>query len=132
VIASRPYRLGSPVELDAQRVLALLERGAHRVALGTYRGPVLPASVAPGIVEIRSEISSRLRQALLSDASPDLLLEYARSDEAAWDEEVWRACLELLPPRSPKRAAVVARLAKIEADLADAGPRDAGRNLPQP
>ncbi|MEB0260015.1 hypothetical protein, partial [Undibacterium sp. 5I1] len=34
-IASRPYRLGSPVELDAQRVLALLERGAHRVALGT-------------------------------------------------------------------------------------------------
>jgi hypothetical protein len=131
-IASRPYRLGSPVELDAQRVLALLERGAHRVALGTYRGPLLPASVAPGIVEIRSEISSRLRQALLSDASPDLLLEYARSDEAAWDEEVWRACLELLPPRSPKRAAVVARLAKIEADLADAGPPGAGRNLPQP
>ncbi|MCI4657543.1 GAF domain-containing protein [Cryobacterium zhongshanensis] len=131
-IASRPYRLGSPVELDAQRVLALLERGAHRVALGTYRGPLLPASVAPGIVEIRSEISSRLRQALLSDASPDLLLEYARSDEAAWDEEVWRACLELLPPRSPKRASVVARLGKIESDLADSGAPGAGRNLPQP
>ncbi|MEC5149567.1 GAF domain-containing protein [Cryobacterium sp. GrIS_2_6] len=131
-IASRPYRLGSPVELDAQRVLALLERGAHRVALGTYRGPLLPASVAPGIVEIRSEITSRLRQALLSDASPDLLLGYARSDEAAWDEEVWRACLELLPSRSPKRASVVARLAKIEADLAETGAPGGGRNLPQP
>jgi hypothetical protein len=132
VIASRPYRLGSPVELDAQRVLALLERGAHRVALSTYRGPLLTASVAPGIVEIRAEIRSRLRQALLSDASPELLLEYARSDEAAWDGEVWRACLELLPPRSPKRASVVARLAKIEADLAGNGIAFDGRNLPQP
>ena len=117
IIASRPYRLETPVELDAQRVLAFLERGAHRVALGAYRGPVLPSSTAPGIVEIRTEVSARLRQAMLSDASADLLLEYARTDEATYDSEVWRACLELLPARSPKRASVVARLGRIEDEL---------------
>jgi len=116
-IGSRPYRLDSPIELDAQQVLAFLERGAHRVALGAYRGPVLPTSTAPGVVAIRAEVSSRLREAMLTDASADLLLEYARTEEATYDTEVWRACLELLPARSPKRATVVARLKRIEAEL---------------
>lgn len=125
-IGSRPYRLDAPIELDAQRVLAFLERGAHRVALGAYRGPVLPSSTAPGIVAIRAEVSARLREAMLSDASAELLLEYARTDEATYDTEVWRACLELLPARSPKRATVVARLKRIDAELG------APRNLSQP
>ncbi|MFC5931475.1 GAF domain-containing protein [Cryobacterium melibiosiphilum] len=137
VISSRPYRLESPLELDAQRVLAFLERGAHRVALGAYRGAVLPNSLAPGIVELRAEVSARLRESMLSDASPDLLLDYARSEEATYDTEVWRACLELLPPRSPKRATVVARLTRIESELsrmdADLELRETGthRNLSQ-
>ncbi|TFD73197.1 GAF domain-containing protein [Cryobacterium fucosi] len=130
-IASRPYRLESAVDLDAFRVLALLERGAHRVALGAYRGPVLPSSTAPGIVEIRAEVSARLREAMLSDASAELLLEYARTDEATYDSEVWRACLELLPARSPKRASVVARLKRIEAELVPAGMAEDARNPPQ-
>ena len=116
-ITSRPYRLESRLELDAQQVLAFLERGAHRVALGAYRGAVLPGSSAPGIIEIRAEVSGRLREAMLADASVDLLLTYARTEEATWDTEVWRACLELLPARSPKRATVVAHLARIEDEI---------------
>ncbi len=117
VIGSRPYRLQSPLELDAQRVLAFLQRGAHRVALAAYRGAVLPNSLSPGIIDIRTEVSARLREAMLTDASVDLLLEYARSEEATYDSEVWRACLELLPTRSPKRATVVARLQRIDDEL---------------
>ncbi len=114
---SRPYRLPVPLELDAHRVLAFLDRGAHRVALGAYPGVLLPTSSAPGIIEIRGELSERLRDALLTDASIETLLSYARTDEAAYDAEVWRACLRMLPPKSPKRAAVVARLERIEAEL---------------
>ena len=117
VPVSRPYRLERRLELDAHRVLAFLDRGAHRVALGAYRGSILPTSTAPGIVDLRAEVSSRLRDALLTDASVETLLEYARTDEAAYDAEVWRACLRLLPPKSPKRASVVARLERIETDL---------------
>ncbi|MDJ0325080.1 GAF domain-containing protein [Cryobacterium sp. PH31-AA6] len=130
-IASRPYRFESAVDLDALRVLALLERGAHRVALAAYRGPVLPSSTAPGIDAIRAEVSARLREAMLSDASAELLLEYARTDEASYDSEVWRACLELLPARSPKRASVVAGLKRIAAELEAPAAVESARNPPQ-
>ena len=116
-VGSRPYRLETSVDTDAGRVLRLLARGAHRMALAAYRGTVLPGSAAPGVTEIRAEVSQRLRQTLLSDASVEVLLDYARTEEAAWDSEVWRACLQLLPARSPQRAAVVASLARIEAEL---------------
>ena len=115
---SRPYRLPARLELDAHRVLAFLDRGAHRVALGAYSGALLPTSSAPGIADIRRELSQRLRDALLTDASAETLLAYARTDEAAYDADLWRACLRMLPPKSPKRAAVVARLERIEAELA--------------
>lgn len=125
IIDSRPYRVQTPLELDAQRVLAFLERGAHRVALAAYRGAVLPHSLSPGIIAIRTEVSTRLREAMLTDASVDLLLEYARSEEATYDFEVWRACLELLPPRSPKRATVIARLQRIDDEIGAGKPLSA-------
>jgi len=114
--ASRPYRLPEPLELDVHRVLSFLERGAHKVALGSYPGPLLPRSEAPGIIEIREEVESALRDALLTGASADTLLDYART-EAVDDLEVWRTCLRLLPPRSPKRALVVSRIERLERDL---------------
>ncbi|HKH07555.1 MAG TPA: GAF domain-containing protein [Agromyces sp.] len=116
-LESRPYRLGREVELDALEVARLLDQGALRRALARYAGPVLPMSTAPGIVEIREELAGRLRESMLSDASPDLLLEYAERDEARYDSEVWRACLELLPAKSPRRASVVAHLERIEKAL---------------
>ncbi|GGF34165.1 GAF domain-containing protein [Subtercola lobariae] len=117
-LSSRPYRLSGPLDLDAHRVLAFLERGAHRVALAAYSGPVLLGSAAPGIVEIRAEVSSNVRESLLSDGSVEVLLDYTRSDECAYDREVWVQCLQRLPARSPKRASVVARIERIDAELA--------------
>ena len=114
---SRPYRLSTRIELDAQRVLAFLDRGAHKVALAAYSGPVLPASTAPGIRSLRDDVRGRLRDALLTDASVETLLDYARTDEAAWDVDVWREVLRMLPARSPKRASVVGRLERIETEL---------------
>jgi hypothetical protein len=114
---SRPYRLPRAIDVDARRVLDFLDRGAHKVALGSYPGAVLPASEAPGVVAIRDEVRTALRESLLADAAPDVLLAYARSDEAAYDLEVWTACLRILPPKSPKRAAVVARIERLEHEL---------------
>ncbi len=128
--ASRPYRLPAPLELDVHRVLGFLERGAHKVALGSYPGALLPQSDAPGIVAIRDELQAVIREAMLTDASVDTLLEYARSDDAADDLEVWRACLRLLPARSPKRALVVSRIERIERELGAPAQRSA--TSPQP
>ncbi|MGX1702104.1 GAF domain-containing protein [Microbacterium sp. NPDC055357] len=110
--ASRPYRLTVPLETDAHHVLSLLDRGAHRVALAAYRGDVLPDSTAPGVEEFRDTVRTTLREALMAEASLDVLLAYA--DTAPDDVELLRLCLQMLPARSPKRAHLVARLDRLE------------------
>ena len=116
-LESRPYRLGREVDLDAASVARLLGQGSIRRAAERYAGPVLPASTAPGIVEIREELAGRLRESMLTDATPEQLLDFAERDENRYDVEVWRACLEILPPRSPHRASVVSHLERIESAL---------------
>lgn len=111
---SRPYRLTGELETDARDVLSLLDRGAHRVALAAYRGPVLPDSIAPGVEELRQTVRTALRDALLTEASVDVLLSYAETAEGSDDIEVLRACLHMLPARSPKRAGLVARIERLE------------------
>lgn len=114
---SRPYRLAIDVAPDAGQVLTCLQRGAHRIALEIYRGAVLPHSEAPGIVELRIRVSTLLREAVLTDGSAEALLKYAALPEAGDDVDVRTAALKLLPPRSPKRAAVVADIERLEAEL---------------
>ncbi|MEZ3160664.1 GAF domain-containing protein [Microbacterium sp. BWT-B31] len=111
---SRPYRLGGDLETDAHQMLSLLDRGAHRVALAAYRGAVLPDSVAPGVEEFRDAVATALREALMAEASVDVLLAYADTEAGADDEEVLRLCLSMLPARSPKRAGIVARIERLE------------------
>jgi hypothetical protein len=113
---SRPYRLTVALETDAHQVLSLLDRGAHRVALAAYRGDVLPDSVAPGIEDFRAAVRAALREALMAEASVDVLLAFAETDAAADDAELLRLCLSMLPARSPKRAGLVARIERLEAD----------------
>ena len=112
-IDSMPYRLKPPIDHDIKRVTSFINRGAHRVALAKYVGPILPGSMAPGVEELRARLSGHLREVMLQDASVDVLLDYARTPEALDDQEVWEACLKLLPPRSPKRAEVVLRLEEM-------------------
>lgn len=114
VPSSRPYRLPAELDTDAHQVVSLLDRGAHRVALAAFRGPVLPDSVAPGVEEFRESVRLALREALLTEASVDVLLAYATTHDGEDDLEVLRLALEMLPARSPKRAALVARIARIE------------------
>jgi transcriptional regulator of acetoin/glycerol metabolism len=117
VPASRPYRLPMDLVPDSGQVLNCLQRGAHRIALEIYRGSVLPRSEAPGITELRNRVSSLLREAVLTDGSAESLLKYAQLPEARDDVDVRVAALRLLPPRSPKRAAVVADLERLDAEL---------------
>ncbi|MBT2536948.1 GAF domain-containing protein [Arthrobacter sp. ISL-69] len=117
VPASRPYRLPMDLMPDSSQVLNCLQRGAHRIALEIYRGAVLPRSEAPGIIDLRDRVSSLLREAVLTDGSADALLKYAELPEAKDDVGVRTAALRLLPLRSPKRAAVVADLERLENEL---------------
>lgn len=111
---SRPYRLRVALETDAQDVLSLLDRGAHRVALTAYRGPVLPESTSPGVEEFRETVRAALREVMLSEASLDVLLAYADIPEGQADAAALRLALEMLPARSPRRGGLVSRIERLE------------------
>ena len=118
VPSSRPYRLPRPLRLDAQDVLEQMERGAFRQGLQLYRGPVLPRSDAPAVRDLRARVSAVLREAVLTGAGPETLLQYLQLPEAANDVEARRLALRLLPARSPRRAAIVAAVERIEREFA--------------
>ncbi len=62
---------------------------------------MLPESIAPGVEQLRDTVRAALREALMAEASVDVLLAYADTDDGAEDVELLRLCLETLPARSP-------------------------------
>jgi hypothetical protein len=73
ILASRPYRLTCDVTSDWAAVSAQLAAGNLAEALRLYRGPVLPRSEAPGVVELREDLDRALRAAILASGQPEFL-----------------------------------------------------------
>lgn len=113
-LSSRPYVLSGPLDVDALRVLELLDRGSHRQALAAYRGPILPTSSSPAVVKLRDHVQARVRETMLTHASADVLTRYAHMPEAEYDQQVWETLLMLLPARSPRRTAIVTHIERIQ------------------
>lgn len=113
VPASRPYRLGESVLLDAREVSDAVARGDLDAALDAYAGPVLARSEAPGIIDIRAEVFGVLRQAMLQDATEGQLSRYLELPETHADEDLLETALQVLGGRSPHRPVVVARLERL-------------------
>lgn len=109
-VASKPYRLTSPIDHDAAAVLTALTAGDRMAALDLYGGSLLPASEAPGILSIRHHLAAALRESLLADASAEELFRYLQLPEALEDEEAAYTALRVMPTESPLRAALVARM----------------------
>lgn len=109
-LCSKPYRLSSELDLDALHALHALSSGDRASALDAYGGQLLPGSEAPGILELRSQLSSVLREAVLSDGSGEEIWRYLQLVESVGDEEAVYAALKMLPADSPRRAALVARM----------------------
>ncbi|MER5182478.1 GAF domain-containing protein [Streptomyces sp. NPDC002896] len=107
-IAPRRYVLTAPVTCDAVDVLCALERGDTATALRHYRGPLLPRSEAPGIVEWRARLEVTAREAVLASARPEHALHYG--ERAPYDAEVHEHALHLLGPGDARRAIAAGRL----------------------
>ncbi|MFB7575936.1 hypothetical protein [Streptomyces sp. NPDC056165] len=107
-IATRTYMLTAPVTCDAIEVLRALGRGEGDTAVRRYRGPLLPHSEAPGIVEWREYLEVTVREAVLS-SSPEHALRYG--ERAPYDGEIHEHALRLLTPGDARRAIAASRLA---------------------
>jgi hypothetical protein len=117
LLASRPYRLMAELTADSLVVEAHLAMGDVAAALRRYRGPLLPASVAPGVVRLRENLEASLRQAVLTSREPDLMSSWTRSAWGADDYDMWQAQLEALGPTSPLRPIAAGQLARLDREF---------------
>ncbi|RDI60414.1 helix-turn-helix domain-containing protein [Nocardia pseudobrasiliensis] len=107
-ITSRRYVLTRPISCDAVELLAAIAAGDVATALRLYRGPLLPDSDTPGVVEWREYLLVGLRTAVLGSGNPTHLVEFGARCPA--DTEVHERALRLLAADDPRRALVAARL----------------------
>ncbi|AWB91323.1 GAF domain-containing protein [Aeromicrobium chenweiae] len=116
-LQSRPYRVEGGIDTDAARVRDDLAAGRLRRAVARYRGPVLPASTAPGVERLRDELHMHVRSCLLASDDADALLSFADTGHGRDDYEIWQRVLSILPPSSPRGAQVAAHVAMLDDEL---------------
>lgn len=118
-IASRPYRLNLAVWADFVELEQHLREGRVRQAVSLYRGPLLPGSDRPGIIEQREVLEEQLRQAVLTSGDAEALLELA--ERLGEDLQLWEAALAALPSADPRLPLVRARFERIRRAWARGG-----------
>ncbi|MEV0466852.1 transcriptional regulator [Nocardia tengchongensis] len=107
-IADRRYMLTEPLACDAVELLAALGAGDLTTAVRLYRGPLLPDSEVPGIVQWREHLDVCLRTAVLADPNPEHALRFGQ--RCPDDIEIHEHALRLLPHGDSRRALATARL----------------------
>ncbi|SDR79101.1 GAF domain-containing protein [Paraoerskovia marina] len=114
---SRPYRAAAPLHTDVADVRAALASGDVAAALAAYPGPVLPRSVAPGVVAIRDELAAELRAAVHACSDPDVVLRWLATSEGGDDYAGWQRTVDLTSATSPLGVRARARLALLDREL---------------
>jgi tetratricopeptide (TPR) repeat protein len=110
-IASRPYRIAVDSWTDFAKLEQRLIDGRVAEALELHRGPLLPHSDAPLIVETRAFLEEGLRQAVLSSGDIEAL--WTLAQRLGDDLELWEAVLAVLHQEDPRRAVAQARVARL-------------------
>lgn len=113
-VSDAPYRYTVAYAADVLEVQRQLAAGRVREAVALVRGPLLPESDAPGVVEARAELEERLRQAALEAADGDVLFELA--ERFGDDLELWEAAGDALPAGDPRLALARARQRRLRAE----------------
>jgi len=108
------YRLALPVEADFILLERLLKQGKIHQALELYRGPLLPSSGAPGIVEIREQLEVWLRRSILASREPELLWRWVELSSGQDDLESWEILLDCIDRQDPLLGKVLARVFQLQ------------------
>lgn len=95
-IANKPYRIAADCWADFLQVEALAKVGRYREAASLYRGPLLPGSDAPAVVEARDHLEELVRSSVLRSGDVQAMLKLA--EVLGDDMELLEAVLERLSP----------------------------------
>lgn len=117
LLDSRPYRLRAPIACDWHLVQNAIDADRPAEAMRAYRGPLLPHSEAPGVVERRERLDRHLRAALLASGQVDLVAAWTRSRWGADDRDMWVQQLRLAPEGSPLRTIARTEIRRLDREL---------------
>ncbi|WP_207844614.1 transcriptional regulator [Williamsia soli] len=117
LLRSRPYRLNATVAGDWLAIEALLSAGEVHAAYAAYKGPLLVGSDAPGVVSLRSEVETSLRQAIIQSGDAELMSNWTRSWWGSDDYDVWVALRAAIAPFSPFMPLVQGQIARLDQEL---------------
>lgn len=107
-IAAHRYTLTAPVWCDAVEVLRSLSAGDTVAAAREYRGPLLPHSEAPGVVDWRHRLEVAIRGAALQSNDPNVAV--TLGERIDHDLELHEHALNLLGPDDGRTPLVAGRL----------------------
>lgn len=107
-IANRRYTLTGPLSCDAVDLLSAIQSGDTGAAVWLYRGPLLPGSDTPGVLEWRDHLDVGVRSAVLASDRPEHAVSFG--ERVPDDLEIHEHALRLLPGDDVRRAVVNARL----------------------
>uniref|UniRef100_UPI0030DD4632 transcriptional regulator n=1 Tax=Nocardia sp. XZ_19_385 TaxID=2769488 RepID=UPI0030DD4632 len=107
-IANRRYTLTGPLSCDAVDLVSAIQSGDTSSAVWLYRGPLLPGSDTPGVLEWRAYLDVGVRTAVLASDRPEHAVAFG--ERAPDDLEIHEHALRLLPADDVRRAVVSARL----------------------
>jgi hypothetical protein len=113
VIQTEPYRLEAAIRCDIATVQALLRDGDVAKAGALYRGPVLPRSEAPGVVDLRDELEGWTRRAVMASDDLESLWTWLSRPSGADDMQAWKRFLSSVPPEDGRRGLAAARLDRL-------------------
>jgi hypothetical protein len=108
-----PYRLPGVVRSDSAEVERLLRDGRAGDAAALYRGPLLPRSDAPGVVDLRNELDDWTRRAALAADDAEALWKWVNTPSGQDDIPAWKRLLTIVPHHDARRALAAARLARL-------------------
>ena len=83
-------------------------------AMSAYRGPLLPRSVAPGVVRLRTDVELSLREAVLQYGVPDLMSSWTRSAWGADEYQMWLAQRAAVSATSPLLPLITGQIARLD------------------
>jgi hypothetical protein len=109
------YRLRAGVTSDVAQVCSLLHRGDVREAASRYPGPLLPSSMAPGVVREREALESWLRQSVMSAGDQEALWAWLQTASGSHDVAAWQRLLSNLPFHDPRRSLAASRIGSLRA-----------------
>jgi hypothetical protein len=119
-VDTEPYRLVAPVESDFGVVQELLRQGRASDAAGRYRGPLLPRSEAPGVVELQRELDGWVRRSVLASDDFETLWAWLATSSGAEDLPAWKRFLASVPFEDGRRGLAAARLERLRTIYAPA------------